>query len=114
MAYQKSLEEMERERIVEAFRMVGECFGKLVASALSPKLAPVAPVAPALPPELDPYLLSCKASAAFLSISVATLRRLTKSGKIKSIKIGGRSRRYPREELEKFANWRDVQRERHS
>lgn len=106
MAYQKSLEEIERERIVDACRTVGEFIGKLLVTTMTPRPEPVAP---AFPPELDPYLLSCKASAAFLSISVATLRRLTKSRKLKSVKIGGRARRYPREELEKFANRREFE-----
>jgi excisionase family DNA binding protein len=107
MAYQKSLEEMEREQIIEACRTVGEFIGKLLVSAMSPKPAPVAPV---LPPELNPYLLNCKAAAEFLSVSVSTLKRLTVSGQVRSVKIAGRARRYPREELEKFANRRDLKR----
>jgi excisionase family DNA binding protein len=99
-----NLSGLRRENLIAACQDAGAAIGAAIADAIDRLEARQAPPHAVRGKDLTPAppeVLKTRDAAKFLSISDRTLFRLRKEGLIATVMIGG-SRRYAREELERF------------
>jgi hypothetical protein len=88
--------EEDRERIVAAFRTVGESIGRMVADVLTRGMAETVPAAP-----IGAATLGRVEAATHIGVSPTTIDRLRRLGHIQPTLIED-TWRYPRQELDRF------------